>query len=171
MSLTSQNPSTMRVLHKIGEKKLLAPAVNSYFDPPLRAANLFFAIEWLAMATTYAEVHLVNAMTALENLIDSNLTESENIIESRAAFKKRRRVLRGVVARCFGRWEPEDAGTPRSEMNSELMDLNRRSLRSKRTLLSDKWSVPLDRISDQGVKAAINARNAVVHSGVATDPD
>ena len=40
------------------------------------------------MEGTYNEIRLVCAMTALENLIDSNLDPSEALIEAPTVFKK-----------------------------------------------------------------------------------
>ncbi len=154
----------MRVFHQLNLQPVLDAAVTSFFDPPITVKNLFFAIEWYAMATAYTEVRLVNAMTALENLIDSNLTEEEAFIQPRRTFNKTRKVLRKVTRDCLDRWsdQPEAA---REELGEKLGDLNRRSLRHKLRLLAVRWNVPLDGISDTQISKAINARNAIVHTG------
>lgn len=162
---TRQHAPVMRVFHKLNLQPVLDAAIASFFDPPVEAKNLFFAIEWFAMATTYNEVRLVNAMTALENLIDSNLTEEEALIEPRREFDKTRKVLRKVIRACLDRWSPDRAEAARAELGEKLLDLNRRPLRRKLYLLAARWNVPLDGISDAQIAEAIKARNAIVHSG------
>lgn len=165
LTQTSQHAPLMRVFHKLNLQPVLDAAIASFFSPPLDAKNLFFAIEWFAMATTYNEVRLVNAMTALENLIDSNLTEEEALIEPRREFDKTRKVLRRVIRACLDRWSPDRAQAAREELGEKLLDLNRRPLRRKLYLLAARWGVPLDGISDTQISMAIKARNAIVHSG------
>ena len=92
LSQTRQHAPVMRVFHKLNLQPVLDAAIVSFFDPHVEVKNLFFAIEWFAMATTYNEVRLVNAMTALENLIDSNLSEEEALIEPRREFDKTRKA-------------------------------------------------------------------------------
>ena len=165
LSQTRQHAPVMRVFHKLNLQPVLDAAITSFFDPPIDVKNLFFAIEWFAMATTYNEVRLVNAMTALENLIDSNLTEEEALIEPRREFDKTRKLLRAVIRACLERWSPDRAATAREELGEKLLDLNRRPLRRKLHLLAARWNVPLDGIGDEQIGQAIKARNAIVHSG------
>jgi hypothetical protein len=173
LSQTRQHAPTMRVFHKLNLQPVLDAAVGSFFHPPIAVKNLFFAIEWFAMATTYNEVRLVNAMTALENLIDSNLTEAEARIEPPREFEKTRKVLRKVIRACLERWSPERAEAAREELGEKLLDLNRRALRRKVHLLATRWKVPLDGITDDQISQAIKARNVIVHAGhyPATDDD
>jgi hypothetical protein len=165
LSQSRQHAPLMRVFHKLNLQPVLDAAIVSFFNPPVEAKNLFFAIEWFAMATTYNEVRLVNAMTALENLIDSNLTQEEALIEPKREFDKTRKVLRKVIRACLERWSPDRAEAAREELGEKLLDLNRRSLRRKLYLLATRWNVPLDGISDSQIAQAIKARNAIVHSG------
>jgi hypothetical protein len=165
LSQTRQHAPVMRVFHKLALQPVLDAAITSFFDPPVEARNLFFAIEWFAMATTYNEVRLVNAMTALENLIDSNLNEEEGLIEPRREFDKTRKILRKVVRACLDRWSPDRADSGREELGEKLLDLNRRPLRRKLYILAARWNVPLDGIDDGQITQAIKARNAIVHRG------
>lgn len=165
LSQTRQHAPLMRVFHKLNLQPVLDAAVSSFFDPPVDVKNLFFAIEWFVMATTYNEVRLVNAMTALENLIGSNLIEEEKLIEPGREFNKTRRVLRKVISACLDRWPPGRATAALEELNEKLLDLNRRSLRRKLHFLAERWNVPLDGISDVQISKAIKVRNSIVHSG------
>jgi len=165
LSQGQQHPPVMRVFHKLDLKALFDAAVASFFYPPRDVQNLYFAIEWFSMATTYNEVRLVNAMTALENLIDSNLTEEEAEIQPKREFEKTRKALRKVIRICLERWSPDRAEAAREELGEKLLDLNRRPLRRKLYLLAAGWEVPLDDIGHERIGRAIKARNAIVHSG------
>jgi hypothetical protein len=164
-SETRQRPSSMPIVHFLAQHGIFAAAVRSYFSPPIIVKHLFFAIEWFAMDATYNEVRLVNAMTALENLIDSNVQHEEALILPRAQFDKTCRVLRAVVRACVGKWSAELADAAPPELNERLADLNRRSLLRKLELLAARWKVPLDGIDPASLKAAKYARDKVVHRG------
>jgi hypothetical protein len=139
--------------------------VRSYFSPSIVVKHLFFAIEWFAMEGSYNEIRLVNAMTALENLIDSNVEPGEALILPRAQFEKTRRVLLSVIRTCLGKWAAALAHDASLELNEKLADLNRRSLLRKLELLAARWKVPLDGIDPASLKAAKQARDKVVHRG------
>jgi hypothetical protein len=164
-SQTRQRSGVMPVFHFLAHDAIFAAAVNSYFSPPIVVKHLFFAIEWFAMEGTYNEIRLVNAMTALENLIDSNVETSEALILPRAQFEKTRRVLLSVIKACLGKWAAGLADDASRELNEKLADLNRRSLLRKLELLAARWKVPLDGIEPASLKAAKQARDKVVHRG------
>jgi hypothetical protein len=164
-SQTRQGPSSMAIVHFLAQDGIFAAAVQSFFSPPIVVEHLFFAIEWFAMDATYNEVRLVNAMTALENLIDSNVLREEALILPRAQFDKPRRVLHAVVRACLGKWVAELADEASCELNEKLADLNRRSLLRKLELLAARWKVPLAGIAPASLKAAKQARDKVVHRG------
>jgi hypothetical protein len=164
-SQTRQTAAGMAVFHFLAQDGIFAAAVSSYFSPPIVVKHLFFAIEWFAMEATYNEMRLVNAMTALENLIDSNITSGEALILPRAQFEKIRRVLLSVIRTCLGKWAAELAEDASIELNEKLADLNRRSLLRKLELLAARWNVSLDGIDPASLKAAKGARDKVVHRG------
>jgi hypothetical protein len=164
-SQTRQRSSAIAIVHFLAHDAIFAAAVRSHFSPPIVVKHLFFAIEWFAMEATYNEVRLVNAMTALENLIDSNVDPREALILPRAQFENIRRVLLSVIRACLGKWAAELADDASRELNEKLADLNRRSLLRKLELLAARWNVPLDSIEPASLKAAKQARDKVVHRG------
>jgi hypothetical protein len=103
------------------------------------------------MEGTYNEIRLVNAMTALENLIDSNIEPGEALILPRAQFEKVRKTLLSVINTCLGKWSPELADDASRELNEKL--------------LAARWKVPLDGIDPASLKGAKQARDKVVHRG------
>ena len=164
-SQSQQNPSLMRAVHKLALQPLLDTAIAHHFGPKIVAHNLDFAVEWLTMTSVYNEVRLVSAMTALENLIDANLSEDEALIEPAPEYKKTYRLLRQTIKAGLTRWSPDRAERAREELGEKLLDLNRRPLRRKLMLLADRWRVPLGDIDEAAIVAAIKARNAIVHRG------
>ncbi|MGB7510655.1 MAG: hypothetical protein WBP54_05110 [Pelodictyon phaeoclathratiforme] len=161
-------PSSMDVIHFLDQQPFFEAAVKSFFEPPIRVKNLFFAIEWFSMDPSYSEVRLVNAMTALENLVDSHLADSDALIRPKGEFNKTRRVLRQVIKQCIEKWSDEDSetvGEAVKNLNEKLADLNRRSIFEKIKRLAELWSVPLDGISDKQIQSAKGARDLIVHRG------
>jgi len=168
LSQSEHAPSGMRVIHFLDQQPFFEAAVKSFFEPPIRVKNLFFAIEWFSMDPSYSEVRLVNAMTALENLVDSNLADSDALIRPKGEFNKTRRVLRQVIKQCIEKWSDEDSkkvGEAVKDFNEKLTDLNRRSIFEKIKRLAELWSVPLKGISDEQIKSAKTARDRIVHRG------
>lgn len=168
LSQVSQKSAPMRTIHFLNQQPVFDSAVMSFFNPPIKVKNLFFAIEWFAMNSTYNEVRLINAMTVLENIVASNLGDKDALIRPPKEFKRTRKILRQVIKKCVDKWMPEEAEKAKEilvELNERLADLNRRSIFKKFKILVDRWSVPLDGISDDDFKAAKRARDLIVHRG------
>jgi len=167
-SQTRQAPAFMQTFHFLNQEPIFEAALNSFFNPPFKTNNLFFAIEWFAMDATYNEVRLVNAMTVLENLVAANLHDAHALIRPAKEFEKIKTRLRQEIKKCVVKWsleESEKANEIVVELNERLSDLNRRSIFHKIKALSQLWSVPLDGISDDEIKAAKKARDLIVHRG------
>ena len=168
LTQTRQSPSFFRVFHYLHQQPIFDAAVTSYFKRQFDVRNLFFAIEWFAMEATHHEVNLVNAMTALENLVASNLDGNDSSIMSKSEFQKTRRTLRGVINKCISRWSVGDASIVAEvvdELDERLADLNRRSLLRKITCLAERWAVPLAGIGEERIRKAKQARDRIVHRG------
>ena len=169
-SKVSQTSAPMRTIHFLNQQSVFDSAVMSFFNPPIKVKNLFFAIEWFAMNSTYNEVCLINAMTVLENIIASNFIDKDAMIQPPNEFKKTRKILRNVIKKCVEKWGPKEAEKAEEvlgELNERLADLNRRSIFKKFKILVDidHWSIPLNGISDDDFKAAKQARDLIVHRG------
>ena len=100
-SQAAQSTSPMRITHFLNQQAFFEAAVSSFFDPPIRVKNLFYAIEWFAMDAKFNEVRLINAMTVIENLVASNLDEAASQSLPPKECDIRRRVLRGVIRDCI----------------------------------------------------------------------
>lgn len=53
LSQVSQKSSPMRTIHFLNQQPVFDSAVMSFFNPPIQIKNLFFAIEWFAMDSTW----------------------------------------------------------------------------------------------------------------------
>ena len=168
LSQNRQSPALMHTFHYLNQQPVFDAAVMSFFNPPFKVNNLFFAIEWFAMDATYSEVRLVNAMTVLENLVAANLGDDDVMIRPSKEFKNIRRTLRQVIKKCVAKWSAEESEKAKEvevELNDKLVDLNRRSIFQKLKILAKRWHVPLDGISDDKIKAAKKVRDLIVHRG------
>lgn len=168
LSQSRQASAPSRTFHYLDQQPIFDAAVTSFFNPPFEVKNLFFAIEWFAMESSYNEIRLMNAMTALENLVASNLGDNDKFIRPKKEFEKTRKTLRAVIRQCIEKWLTDDineANTIVVELNEKLADLNRRSIRQKLSILVEHWSVPLDGIGEDKIEEAIKARNLIVHRG------
>jgi hypothetical protein len=163
-----QVKASMRTFHYLDQQAIFETAVKSAFDPAIKLKNLLFAIDWFAMDTSYSEVRLVNAMTSLENLVASNLTDADALILPKGVYKRYKRVLRTVIEKCTEKWstsDPETSKQIRADLDERLTDLNRRTILQKIELLAKQWSVPLCDIGQQRIKDAKRARDLIVHTG------
>lgn len=168
LTQTRQASAPFRTFPYHSQQPVFDAAVTSFFNPPFEVKNLFFAIEWFAMEATYKEVSLVNAMTVLENLVASNLGDSDKLIETEKEFENTRRALRKVLKQCIEKWPIDESKNAREivqELNERLADLNRRSILQKLMTLAARWSVPLNGIGEDKIKAAKKARDLIVHRG------
>lgn len=162
-----QSSASMRVFHFLDQKNIFETAVKSFFNPPFVVKNLFFAVEWFAMNSSYSEVRLVNAMTVLENLIASNLSEEESLVRSKKEFEKVRKDIRRVLKETIKMWsdKDEERAAALKDINEKMPDLNRKTLLKKLNILIERWSVPMHGIKESDISAAKNARDLIVHQG------
>ncbi len=150
------------VVHPLDQDAIFETAVRSYFDPDFAAKGLHFAMEWFAMPAGYTEMRLLHAFTALENLTNVNLPETEGLLLPPRRFavlaKRMRAALDGEV-----RGDGETAF--RAGLAAKMQDLNRRPLADKIVRLSEVWAAPMRGLDLSGLAAAVQARNTIVHQG------
>jgi hypothetical protein len=176
-SQTRARRSNQHVHHPMRIQEVFDAALASHLDPPVAARNLGYVIEWLTMQATYTEMRLTNVMTALENLANSNLPEADQLFlppKEFEAFSKRVRDFAGADLQGLIEGADADriaaAAEMRAAMKAKLQDLNRRPLFERVMTLANRWCVPLDGVDDKAVRAAIAARNNIVHRGYYYEP-
>jgi hypothetical protein len=153
-------------------------ALASHFNPPLDAKGLNYAIEWLTLPVTYSEMRLTNAMTALEHLTAGNLQETDQVFLQDKAFeafaKRLRRFAAQDLAAAFPDADAQQAAAleaMRAALPGKMQDLNRRPLHARVLRLANLWGVPLDGLDSDAIRAAITARNSIVHRGYYYEPE
>lgn len=142
-------------------------AVDHFFTQAFPVVNLHFAIKWFNMHSAYREANLISAMTVLENLIDSNLSEQDGLLIGKKTFEKLRKKLSAVVKEEVKGWT-DSTETQQAfvcELNNRFSELKRRSLVEKLNLLATRWGVHLDDIHKSKISEAKSARDQVVHRG------
>lgn len=137
----SQSPpqkSIWPVFSWIHLQEIFSCAIENYFNPSLSVNNLSYAIKWFNMRGAYREANLITAMTVLENLIDSNLSEEETYLMTEKQFEKLRKNLRGRVKEEIKTWteNKEDQKKLISQVNEKFGDLRRKSLSCDKTLIN-----------------------------------
>lgn len=161
-------PSTgLRPFASIDQRAIFDCAIASYFDPKVTIRNLDYAIEWFCMRAVHAESNLVFAMTVLENLVDSNLSNSDKAILPKAKFSElKQKMLEFVGQQIASYFSGDDAQQAALEDYSDkFLDLNRKTLLQKVHLLAERWMVGLDGIDDAHIRAAKSCRDKIVHRG------
>jgi hypothetical protein len=167
-STMPQVASAMPIIHFMNQQPIFEAAVESFLRPPVLVKNLEFAIEWFAMSASHTELRLMNAMTALENLVASNLGVADMAILPDEEFEILKRALEKeikAVVCASPDIEQSIASAARAELYPRLSDINRRSILDKIDTLATRWAVPLNGLNQHSIKAAKAARDVIVHTG------
>lgn len=177
-SQTRSRRTYPHVFHPMQLQPVCDAALASYFDPPIAAKGLNYAIEWLTLPVTYSEMRLTNAITALEHLTSANLDSADQIFLPENAFERFARRLRRLAADDLAAtFSDADAAQTaiiaamRATFPAKMQDLNRRPVFDRIMMLADRWCVPLDGLDASALQAAITARNSVVHRGYYYEPE
>ncbi|MYN11387.1 hypothetical protein [Pseudoduganella aquatica] len=162
----------LRPFAAINQVAIFDCAVNSFLDADVTIKNLDYAVEWFSMKAVHAESNLIFAMTVLENLLDSNLSNGEKEILQKGKFKELKKKLNDVVeVEVLHLYETtEQQQIAIVDYSDKFIDLNRKTLMQKIRLLAEKWNVSLDGISELQITAAKSARDKIVHRGRYTAP-
>lgn len=149
----------MPPFHKLHMEPIFACACDSFFTRHDEVEDLDAAIRWLTAPVAYDESRLLNAMNAIENILDRcGLSDIADFITD-AAFKDLARKIRAFL---------KEIGAP-AGVAGKVNELNRRALREKvEALLSARNIVTRDMPADWLTKV-IQQRNLIIHTGVAGD--
>lgn len=166
-SQSTKTSGSFPVFHPLSLDEIFQCAVRYHFTRPFDAKHLDFAIQWFCMRGSYREANLITAMTVLENLIDSNLTDKDKLILPEKKFKILRDALSNEIKSQAKSWadDPSEQQAYIDDLCTRLTDLKRRSLLDKMVLLARRWGVDLDGIADEDIRGAKRARDQIVHQG------
>lgn len=132
-------------------------ACESYPELADQVAQLDPAIRWLTAPVAMWEQHLVNAMTALEAVLDRTSPEGTRSFLSGSKFKKLSKVVKGLL---------EDKAAP-AGMIEKLPELNRRSFKDQLDALLSYRKIPTADFPEGWLDEVLKSRNLIVHTGVA----
>lgn len=163
-SINSVTAGQMPVIHPNNYQALLSSAIRSHFNRNERFKDMVFSTEWFNIWSGYGEVQLVSAMTALENIIDSNLSEVSSFTLPKNKFNRLSKNIRSVI-KNYARDSNLDEEKIIGEMAGKISDINRVSLNNKIRAMAREFDVSMSGINDDMISRAISARNVVVHTG------
>jgi hypothetical protein len=147
-------------------------AVASNFHEPAQRKDIDVAVEWFTMRSGYREAQLTGAMTVLEHLLTSNLSDSDREFRPHDDFRKIRNRMLDEAAKALAELgaAPAEIASEISTMRDKMLDLNRRPLTQKIHFLAKRWGIPMDGLSNKALGMAKNARDQIVHQGSYAPP-
>lgn len=139
-------------------EQIFGCAISSFQDSADEVVRLDPAIRWLTAPAALAESQLINAMSALECVLASS-NIGQFYVDDEAEFdalrKRATKFLKGEKAP--------------SKMASKLRELNRRPFSEKLGELLKRQPFPIADFPADWLKAATDARNVIVHTGISPD--
>lgn len=154
------NNPFMPPFHFLNLDPIFKCACESYFTRHDQIKALDTAIRWLTAPIAYDENRLVNAISALENILDGAHIEGLDKYLGSGAFKKLAKRVREVL---------REAEAPEQMLN-KVPELNRRSLAEKVEALLTTRKIEAGDMPADWLDAAIKQRNHIVHRGFAKQP-
>lgn len=149
----------MAPFHELHMEPIFARACGSYFNRHEPIEDLDAAIRWITAPVAYDESRLVNAMSALENILDRCGLEEVDAFISASAFKRVASRVRELL---------RELGVPEG-MAGKVPELNRRGLGEKVTALLQKRGIAVHDMPQNWLATVIRQRNIIVHTGVSGD--
>lgn len=149
----------MAPFHELHMEPIFACACESYFNRHELVEELDAAIRWLTAPVAYDESRLINAMSALENILDRCGLEEVDRFMGSSAFKRVAKRVRDLLA---------EIGVPEG-MADKVPELNRRSLAEKVMALLSARGVLVHDMPEAWLGTVIRQRNVIVHTGVSDE--
>lgn len=147
--------------HELNMEAIFTCACDSYFSCHDQIAELDAAIRWLTAPIAYDENRLLNAMSALENILDRCGIPDVDTFLGSSAFKKVAKQVRALLTELE---VPPD-------MNSKVAELNRRPLADKVEALLANRAIVTNDMPNNWLGTVIRQRNVIVHTGISGDVD
>lgn len=125
---------------------------------------LWTALGWMHSATTFDEIRFLTAMTALETIIESQLSDRRGTTLPKTRFKPIRAALEGVIDATMVLTD-----TARAILKSGIAGINKRPFREKIAALFVQYEIPREDFSDETIASLVALRNEIVHRGMIPD--
>jgi hypothetical protein len=154
-----RTPTFMPPFHELHMEPIFACACDSFFTRHAATEDLDAAIRWMTAPVAYDESRLINAMSALENILDRcGLDEVDTFING-SAFRRVASRVRELL---------REVGVPEG-MAGKVPELNRRSLAEKVMALLAARSISVHDMPEDWLATVVRQRNTIVHTGVSGD--
>lgn len=114
------------------------------------------AIRWLTAPITSGESRLINAVTALENILDRSAGARSRKFLSDRVFKRMAGPIKNMLIE----------GKAPPGMIDKLLELNRRSFREQVEALLGERGIVTDDFPDDWLEKVVSARNSIIHRGI-----
>ncbi|CAA7624418.1 conserved hypothetical protein [Magnetospirillum sp. LM-5] len=121
--------------------------------------DLWSAIAWFVLPSVYAEQRLVNAMTALENLVDTLLPSKKKDLLTGKNYTGLVAAIAEFAKENLGEFDKLD------EVEAKFTEFRRRPFYPKLVAMFENLDVPTWDIGEKAIRKAINGRNNVIHTG------
>jgi len=147
--------------HYLTFQEIFDCACESYFSNHEAALELDATIRWMTAQIAYDENRLLNAMSAIECILDRSEIDGLNTYFGAAKFNKLAKKVRKIL---------RELNVP-DEMLQKVAELNRKSLSERVLALVDAEDIPAHDFPDQWLAEIIKQRNHIVHRGVSSNTD
>jgi len=125
---------------------------------------LWIALGWMQNETTFDETRFLTGMTALEAIVDGQLTAGRGTVISKSDFKELREQLsRSIVS------ETKLTDGQREIFLRKISQLNARTLSQRINALFDQYEISQRDFEGDVIQGLINLRNSIVHTGVSPE--
>lgn len=149
----------MAPFHDLHMQPIFDCACASFFSRHFEMEQLDAAIRWLTAPVVYDESRLINAMSALENILDRCEIAGIDKFLSSSAAKRIEKAIRSLL---------KEFDIPEG-MIRKVPELNRRSLAEKVLRLLEARNVFVGDMPEGWLETIIRQRNIIVHTGVSRD--
>ena len=157
--------SEFPVQHQLNHDPMLKALVDRYFDVGPIPEVIWTALGWMQSDTTFDELRFLTAMTALETLIETELSAKRGTTIAKSDFAELRTSLEAAV----------DGSSLSSDekaiFRQRVSGLNRRSFREKIDALFHHYRIPRDDFDAAAIKSLVDLRNDIVHRGQISETD
>ena len=151
----------MAPFHELHMDPIFACACEAYFSRYEAVEDLDAAIRWVTAPVAYDESRLINAMSALENILDRCGLDEVDLFMRPNAFRRIASQVRDLLSSCD---VPEG-------MARKLPELNRRPLGEKILALVAARGIVTNDFPEGWLRTVIVQRNTIVHTGISRDFD
>ena len=150
-------PPFLPPFHALFMESIFQRACESFVTNYSEVEALDPAIRWLTAPVALKEQRLINAMTALECIIDRTAPSGTRMFMQRKDFKKLSREVKAVL---------ESSGAPPG-MLAKILDLNRRTINEQINALISHRGIFVEDFPSNWIEEVVRVRNQLIHTGVA----